>query len=257
MDSTKIRVRKHAKLKTPIMIVGLPGIGSVGKMVAEHLIKELKAELIATLYSPDFPYQVIMLRHGGIRLMNNRFYVIRRQGSKGDIVILTGDTQALTPEGQYQVNHDIVRFFKERLGGKFIYTLGGYSSPGSSTSNPKVYANATSKAVVDEFKDSGLVFGESRGSILGSAGMILGFAKMEHVDGICIMGESSFLDVDPYAAKAVLVFLSKRLGLNIDTKNLDKMIQKTAKALKELELQAPAEFPMPGKGDDKPPSYIR
>ncbi|MCL5262623.1 MAG: proteasome assembly chaperone family protein [Candidatus Marsarchaeota archaeon] len=257
MEKTRIRVRKHAKLKAPIMIVGLPGIGSVGKMVAEHLIKELKAERIATLYSPHFPYQVIMLRHGGIRLMSNRFYVIRRSGRKEDIVILTGDTQAITPEGQYEVNHEIVRFFKEKLGGKFIYTLGGYSAPGSNPSNPKVYANATSAAVVAGLKDSGLVFGESRGTILGSAGMILGFAKMEHVDGICLMGESSFLDVDPYAAKAVLVFLSNRLGLNIDTKNLDKMIQKTAEALKELERQAPAEFPMPGKGDDKPPSYIR
>ena len=257
MKETIIRERKHAKLNKPVLVVGLPGIGSVGKLVAEHLIKELGAERIATLYSPYFPYQVIMRKNGMVRFVNNRFYAIRRKGAKNDIVILTGDTQAVTPEGQYDVNHRIVNFFRDNLGGGFIYTLGGYSMPGAVNYNPKVYANATSKKVVGMFKDSGLVFGKSRGSILGSAGMIIGFAKMEHMDGICLMGESALMDVDPYAAKAVLTFLAKRLNLEINMSNIDTMIQKTAKALKELEQQVPAEMQGPMGDDSKPPSYIR
>ena len=256
MKETLIRVKKHTKLKKPVLIVGLPGIGSVGKLVAEHLIKAFDAERIATLYSPSFPYQVIMRKNGMVRFVDNRFYVIRRKGAKSDIVILTGDTQAVTPEGQYDVNHRVVNFFRDVLGGSFIYTLGGYSTPGAVNHNPEVYANATSRKVINMFKDSGLVFGKSKGSILGSAGMIIGFARMEHMDGICLMGESALLDVDPYAAKAVLMFLAKHLDLDINTSNLDTMIQKTAKALKELEQQVPAEMQGP-IGDDKPPSYIR
>jgi len=33
----------------------MPGIGNVGKLVAEHLRRELKAVRIGTIYSPHFP----------------------------------------------------------------------------------------------------------------------------------------------------------------------------------------------------------
>ena len=32
------------KLKEPILIEGLPGFGQVGRLVAEHLVKELKGK---------------------------------------------------------------------------------------------------------------------------------------------------------------------------------------------------------------------
>jgi len=56
------------ELKDPIMIVGLPGVGHVGKLVVDHLVEELKAEKIADLYSEHFPPQVHGKRgqHGGI-----------------------------------------------------------------------------------------------------------------------------------------------------------------------------------------------
>src|SRR5271155_1270537 len=101
IEKTVIKRKKDIKLKDPILIVGLPGIGNVGKLVAEHLRRTFGAEKIATMYSPHFPHQVIMLKNGGIRLVNNRFYVLKsRKQQKNDIVILTGDAQAVTPEGQ-------------------------------------------------------------------------------------------------------------------------------------------------------------
>ena len=57
MKDTKIYYRK-VKLNDPILLVGLPGIGNVGNLVAEHLKNELKAKKFATLYSPHFPFQV-------------------------------------------------------------------------------------------------------------------------------------------------------------------------------------------------------
>ena len=125
MKDTKIYYKK-TKLNDPIMFVGLPGIGSIGSLVAEHLKKELKAKKFATLYSPHFPYQIIMLKKGTFRLVNNRFYYAKGAKGKSDIIILLGDAQPMTPEGQYDVNEHIVEFFK-LLGGRRIYTIGGYS----------------------------------------------------------------------------------------------------------------------------------
>jgi Uncharacterized protein (ATP-grasp superfamily) len=73
MKGSKIYYKK-VKLNNPILVVGLPGIGSVGSLVAEHLKNELKAKRFATLYSSSFPHQVIMLPNGKSRMVNNRFY---------------------------------------------------------------------------------------------------------------------------------------------------------------------------------------
>jgi len=261
---TIIKMKKGIKVKNPILIVGLPGIGNVGKLVAEHLRREFKAVRFATIYSPHFPHQVVMLKNGGVRLVNNRFYLIKSKKPSGnDIVLLTGDVQAVSPEGQYEVNSRIVKFFKEDLKGSFIYTIGGYSM-GEPTlvKSPRVFANATSKEVVKQFDGDGVVFHESRGLIWGSAGLIIAFAKMSGMGGICLMGETSLLDMDASAAKAVLLTLSKKLQLDIDTTNLDKIINKTAKAIKEIEKQSGMDTMQPfqpgaeGKSGERP-SYIR
>ena len=265
MDNTYIKLNgKLPKLKNPVLVVGLPGIGSVGKIVVEHIKKEFKAKKIATLYSSHFPHQVAMLKNDGIRLVNNRFYVLKSKSKKTpDIVLLTGDVQAMTSEGQYEVNEMIVDFFKNQLKGSFIYTLGGYNISGNVAQNPKVFGNATSMSTINKFRSKGVVFGESKGTILGSAGLIIAFAKMNGMEGICLMGETTFIDVDHRAAKAVLELLARELSLKIDTKNLDKMIEETAQTLKELEQQIATSIPMPpagpgnAGGDNRTTSYIR
>jgi uncharacterized protein len=262
IEKTVIKMKKGFKPKNSILVVGLPGIGNVGKLVAEHLKREFKAEKFATMYSPHFPHQVIMLKSGKMRLVNNRFYLIKaKKPATNDIVILTGDVQALTSEGQYDVNAKIVDFFKNHLDGKFIYTIGGYNIGEPTAKKPRVFANATGKNVIEQFKGTDVIFGKSKGIIWGSAGLIVAFAKMQKLDAVCLMGETSFLEIDASAAKAVILQLAKRLNLNVNTSNLDKIIEETAKAVMELEKQVGGMGggpQLPG-GPDKQgsPSYIR
>lgn len=267
IQKTTIKMKKGLKFNKPVLVVGLPGIGNVGKLVTEHLRKEFKAEKFATLYSQHFPHQVVMLKNGGVRLVNNRFYLIKGKKNGPDIILLTGDVQAITPEGQYEVNAKIVDFFKNRLGGNYIYTIGGYSIGEAMTSKPRVFANATGQKVIDQFKGSSVIFGKSKGMIWGSAGLIIAFAKMANIDGVCLMGETSFLDVDASAAKAVIIELAKKINLNVNTADLDVIIEQTAKAVRELENQAgmgmgqQMPYPLGGTGTPKDehghPSYIR
>ncbi|ASI14247.1 ATP-grasp superfamily enzyme [Candidatus Mancarchaeum acidiphilum] len=255
MKNTFIKYKKGVKLKSPILIVGLPGIGAVGKLVATQMIKEFKGKRIATLYSSHLPPRVIMLKNGKVRLVSNRFYLLKTK-TKNDIVILTGEDQAVTPEGQYTVNNEIVRFFKSELKGKEIITVGGYNISGNYTDSPRVLGNASSDKVIKEFKKAGVVFGESRGTIFGAAGLIVAFSKMQKLDSICIMGESSLIDMDPNAAKAVLKVLSKKFSLNIDMKKIDSMIEATAKMIKELESQMSSNAALPPESKENS-SYIR
>ena len=254
MNETIILKKNGIKVHDPILIVGLPGIGSVGKIVAEHLKNEFKAILIATLYSPHFPHQVVMTRNGGIRLVSNKFYLIKHKPN--DIILLTGDFQALSPEGQYEVNAKIVKFFKNTLNGKFIYTLGGYASGESNISKPKVFGNATDLKIVKEYKSKNIIFGKSKGTIYGSAGMILAFAKMYKLAGLCVMGEVSFMDFDASAAKIVMEVMADTLKLKVNMKNLDDLIKNTANAIKAVEDQMKA-YPQSGEGNEVKLPYIR
>src|SRR5271157_3629154 len=113
MHKTTIKLKKgKAKAgKSPIAIVGMPGIGNVGKLVAEHLRRELRAERIGTIYSPHFPHQAVMMRSGRLRLVNNTISLAKVKG-KPDMIIITGDVQAVSPEGQYDVNSMILRLLK-------------------------------------------------------------------------------------------------------------------------------------------------
>lgn len=264
MQKTTVKLKKFKVGKSPIAIVGMPGIGNVGKLVAEHLRRELKAERIGTIYSPHFPHQAVMMKSGRLRLVSNMIY-LSKQKKGPDIIIITGDVQAVTPEGQYEVNAMIFRLLKERFGVGFIYTIGGYTTGEGMPQKRRVFGNATSAAVVSRFKGTKIIFGQSKGLIWGSAGLIPAFARIGKVDAACLMGETAMLEVDAAAAKVVIEELSKVLQIKINTNNLDKIIKKTDEIIKQLgQANAGMQMPMgmiPDGGGPPPeqgrPSYIR
>ncbi|MGZ7044434.1 MAG: PAC2 family protein, partial [Methanobacterium sp.] len=94
MNKTYIKMIKEVDIQEPIFIEALPGIGHVGKLVAEHIIHELNASKFAELYSPSFPPQVFVNEDGTIEPMKNEFYVLNGENGQ-DYIILVGNTQGL------------------------------------------------------------------------------------------------------------------------------------------------------------------
>ena len=256
MKETKIYYKK-TKLNNPVLFVGLPGIGSIGSLVAEHLRKELKAKKFATLYSPHFPYQILMLKNGSFRLVSNRFYYAKGSKGRSDVMILIGDAQPLTPEGQYEVNEKIVEFFK-LLGGSQIFTIGGYSMGAQYVKAPRVFGLATDASTVSQIKKYGVTPTDATGmSVLGSAGMIVAFSKKHKVSAACIMGETGMLDVDANSAKAVLQIVGKVIGKEIKPGSIEKLRGETEKMLGELDEHKFMPFPPETGGPREEPGYIR
>ena len=234
MKGTIIVSKKGVKLKNPIMIEGLPGIGLVGKLATEHLIKELKAEKVAEVYSEHFPHQVLMMKKGTLRMLKNKFYAWKNpKKGKSDLLMLVGDVQAITPEAQFEVCNALLNYF-EKMNGKRIYTIGGYGV-GKIVENPRVLGSATHKELVDELKKYGVVFGEASGSIIGAAGLLLGLGKIRKMEGACLMGETHGGYVDAKSAKSVLNVLTKILGINVDLNKFDERVKETEKFMKRME----------------------
>ena len=60
MKTTVIKEIRKVELKNPILVEGFPGLGMVGSIATQYLVRQLKAQKLATLYSPNFPYHVLV-----------------------------------------------------------------------------------------------------------------------------------------------------------------------------------------------------
>jgi hypothetical protein len=238
MDKIEIHYDEKPDLDDPIFIEGLPGIGNVGKLAAEHLIDQLKGKKFADIISKHFPPQVVIEDNGVVRLVDNQLYYAKRDGAKQDLVILTGDYQGLTPEGQYELSDFILGVLKE-LKVKRIFTLGGYGI-GRMIKKPRVLGAATEESLVKEMKKLGVVFSrnEPGAGIVGASGLLLGMAKYYGMKSVCLMGETSGYFVDPKSAQAVLEILAKILDVTVNYDELEakaKQIDSITARLKEIE----------------------
>jgi len=232
-------IGKKPKLKNPILIEGLPGIGNVGKLVVEHLIEDLKAVKFAELHSKDFPPQVFINTDGTIELVNNEFYYCKaKKKSQRDLILLTGDYQGLSSQGQYELVEKILDVV-ENLGTREMFTLGGYGL-GHELQEPDVLCATTDKQLVKKMKKYGAVFkkNEPGGGIVGASGLLLGLGKLRGIQGTCFMGETPGYLVDPKSAKAVLKIIAKILNIDVSFSALEKKakeIEHIAHQLKEME----------------------
>ncbi|MCK4365091.1 MAG: proteasome assembly chaperone family protein [Thermoplasmatales archaeon] len=240
MEYVTVRyVTKKPKLKNPILIEGLPGIGNVGKLAVEHLIDSTKATKFAELYSKDFPPQVFINTDGTIELVNNEFYYWKAKNKKQrDLILLTGDYQGLSSQGQYELVEKILDIIEE-FGVKEMFTLGGYGL-GHEIRDPKVLCATTDKNLVKTMKKYGAIFkkNEPGGGIVGASGLLLGLGKLRGIQGTCFMGETPGYLVDPKSAKAVLKILMKITNVDINLSALEKKakeIEHIAHQLKEME----------------------
>src|SRR4030042_54623 len=150
MEDIVVVFKEKPVLRDPVFVEGLPGVGNVGKLAAEHLVDQLKAVKFAELFSKFFPPQVLVSDSGIIRLVSNDIYYVKRTDSEHDIVIMTGDYQGLTPDGQYELSDKTLKIIKE-LGVRRVYTLGGYGL-GKIIETPRVLGAATDPELVEGMK---------------------------------------------------------------------------------------------------------
>jgi uncharacterized protein (TIGR00162 family) len=225
MDEIIMIASERPELNEPILVEGLPGVGNVGKLAAEHLVDQLKATKFAEIHSKYFPPQVLLDDEGVIRLVSNDLYYVRGEGERPDLIILVGDYQGLTPEGQYELSDFMLKVAVDNRVRR-VYTLGGYGI-GRMVDNPRVLGAATSVQLVEEMKENGVVFskGEPGSGIVGASGLLLGLGKIRGVEAVCLMGETSGYFVDPKGAEAVLRILSTLLKVEVDFSALQDKAQ--------------------------------
>ncbi|MDD1675877.1 MAG: proteasome assembly chaperone family protein [Methanomicrobiales archaeon] len=239
MEEITVSYLTDEEIAAPVFIEGLPGIGQVGKLVAEYMIEEMGAELVAKIHSLFFPPQVLVDEEGIARLLNNQIYLYR---GERNLLFLVGDHQSATNEGHYLLA-DTYLDIASRHGASRIYTLGGYGV-GHFVDQPRVFAAVNRPVLRQEVQDAGAAFppADVGMGIVGTSGLLLGLGERRGIEGICLMGETSGYLVDPLSAGALLSVLSRLLHIEIDPTRLSDRAKEMEQFVQGLREETQAEY---------------
>jgi len=224
--------RKLPKLKDPVLIEGMPGIGNVGKVAIDFMIDELKAEKVCDFFSTSLPHSVFVNEDNLVELPTIELYC-KRVPKGRDLLLLAGDVQPVDERSCYDFSFTVLDLARS-LGVKEVVTLGGIGLV-QVPKKPKVYCTGNSKKYIQRWVKgtalqqnlNGVV-----GPIIGVSGLLVGLAKGRDMDAVSILAETlghpMYLGVK--GAREILKVLNAKLELGIGLDELDKEI-------KEIELE--------------------
>jgi uncharacterized protein (TIGR00162 family) len=76
MEPIDIETLADPDLRDPVLVEGLPGVGHVGKLAAEHLLEEFESTLVRRVYADEFPPQVDVDDEGVASLTCASFHAV-------------------------------------------------------------------------------------------------------------------------------------------------------------------------------------
>lgn len=261
--ATIVKVVSKKKFKNPVLFTGLPGIGLVGKICVDYLLKQFKFERIAIVISDSFPPSVAT-QNALIKPIQDE--IVYCKIARKDYLFLAGPVQPyLDMRLGSSVEHyefaDAILQAVKKMGVKQVFTLAGINvGEQRLTAEPRVVVSATNQKLLNEFKKRGAFTSKQDGLISGVAGLLLGLGKDSGVEGACLMGEtnSQLVYGDHGAAKKVLDLLAKQFGWKINMQAIDKesknIEQTFTELVKQLEQQQSHEPESTGKNGL---SYVR
>jgi uncharacterized protein len=220
----QINTYSSRKLKDSILIEGLPGIGNVGKIVADYLIDELKAEKLMDFFSHCLPNSVFVNETNTVSLPSIELYYKRINNQ--DFLFLSGDVQPSTEEGSYSFS-ELILDIAQSYNCKEIITLGGIGL-GEIPQTPVVYCAPNDLKFVEKFIKAGAkkeVYGVV-GPIMGISGLLVGLSEKRRIKATALLAETlghpMYLGLK--GAKESLAILCKVYKIKVNFKELEKEI---------------------------------
>ncbi len=240
MDEFDIEAVAEPDLSEPVLVEGLPGVGHVGKLAAEHLVEERDGQLIRRVYSTHLPPQV-SVEEGLTQLACIELHAVETDGQ--DLLVLTGDHQAQDTVGHYGLADTVLDVATE-LGAERAFALGGVPT-GELIEEYDVIGATNTESQKDELEEVGVAFrgDEPAGGIVGVSGLLLGLGERRDVPATCLMGETSGYLVDPKSAQAVLEVLQDVLDFEVGFGSLEdraEEMEEVVRKIQEMEQGTPA-----------------
>lgn len=209
----------------PILFVGLPGIGNVGKIAADFLVSRFKATAVVDIFSLSFPHSAFMNQDGTVRRPTMGLYQFTK--NRQNFVVMAGDLQPLNTTECYE----LTKLVFELMGDIQLVTTFGGIGVEDLTDPLRVGFVGTTKDVLTKYKKAYGVNNFTPGSIgpiVGTAGTFLTEAKARGIDATCIATDTYnkplYLGIN--GSIQILKVINKAYSLGIDTDKLDDEFSK-------------------------------
>ncbi|NIP67393.1 proteasome assembly chaperone family protein [Candidatus Bathyarchaeota archaeon] len=227
-----VQMLEKPELADPVLIEGLPGIGFVANISALHLIRELEAKRFARIRSSAFQDFAVTTKKGQLGFPINELYYHKGRKRERDLIILYGNTQALTTFGQYELSGRVLNITQE-LGCRYVITLGGLRVR-RKVKTPKLRCAASDSQSLEEALSLGAR--KLGGQIFGMAGLLVALGRLRGMRGFCLLAETPGFHPDVTAAREVLNAICKRLQLQVDLSRLDATAEATRDMLEAFSM---------------------
>ena len=217
----KIKSFSKPRLKSPILIEGLPGMGNVGKIAVDYMIEHLQAKKFLEISSHNFPNSVFINEKNLIELPKIGMYY--KNINNRSFMFLAGDVQPTDEKSCYAFCEEVLNVI-EKYHAKEVITLGGIGLP-ENPKKPAVYKTGNDKNLISRYKAkqvSTSLYGFV-GPIVGVSGVLLGLSAERKIPAISFLAETfghpNHLGIK--GAREILDVLNKNLKLRLDLKELD------------------------------------
>ena len=192
-------------IKKPIIIAAMQDMGNVGSIVIDFINESLKTKTFRTSKISNPTY--VVDKGGYIELPNESW----EYKYTDDLIIFGGGKGQ--PQNKDELNYlcqDVINIAK-KYSAKFIYTLGGFHTNRVFNNFPKTYITTTSIELTKQMQRLNVDTTPQKSIITGFNGLILGFAKMNLIQGIGMYGELNEPEIPQYRAAISIIKTLEKL----------------------------------------------
>ncbi|WP_435064958.1 proteasome assembly chaperone family protein [Halobaculum sp. EA56] len=214
----------------PVLVEGLPGVGLVGKIVADHLVETLDMDLYATVHCDGLPPAAAYAAGDRAVTTPVRLYA----DADADLLVLQSDVP-VSPEAAEEFAGCIEGWFREESVTPLY--IAGLRREGGAEGPPALAALsvADGDALLEGLD---VAAPESAGLVSGPTGALLAHALETDLPAVGLVVEVDPQFPDPVAARVVLESAVEPIaGVDVNVAKLDDQAERIQRAKEQLASQ--------------------
>jgi len=214
-------------LESPFLVEGLPGVGLVGKIAADHLVEHLDMEYVASCHCEGLPKAAVYHENERDVLPPVRFYADEDR----DLLAMQSDVP-VSPSAAKDFATCVTGWLAEND----VTPLYLSGLPEEKNGVPALYGVSTGDAGL--LDDHDISTPSENGLISGPTGALLAEAGEQGLDALGLVVQANADFPDPEAARVLLVeAVGPVAAVDIDTDTLVEQADRIAKAREQLAQQ--------------------
>lgn len=220
----EIKLTKEVDLSDHTLVEGFPGIGLVGTIASNYIIKKEEMTPIGYIYSEELP--AVTPIHDGKPHFPIRIF----KHPDKQIVFLTGEL-IIPNKLTHRISSKIIEFTEDQDIKKII-SIGGMATT-QKKGKKGVHGIISIEKLKKYMKEKNIPL-IKEGAAMGVSGTIIAKATEKKLPVISLLVESRRNMPDPEAAADLVEKLNEMLEINVETEELRKEAQDVEKKMKKM-----------------------